>query len=156
MNTFAFAVWSWLLPSGTDISETHENCTRSHLCIARRFLPTRSLFLPSFLWFLERSRIIKNLPLTYQLVSCYFEPSQPQRITPGLNTNFILSPSYSFHKSLHHKSYVFWAYLCSAGTQHRNLHPARWLILFRRPTQEPVLATANTGKTWEKFWKKCR
>ena len=25
--------------------------------------------------------------------------------------------------------------------------------LFCRPTQEPVLATANTGKTQERFWK---
>ena len=39
-----------------------------------------------------------------QLVSWCFEPSQPQRITSGLNTNFTLSPSYSFHKSSYHKS----------------------------------------------------
>ena len=38
------------------------------------------------------------------LVSGCFEPSQPQRITSGLNTNFSLSPSYSFHESLYHKS----------------------------------------------------
>ena len=49
----------------------------------------------------------------------------PQRITSGLNTNFILSPRYSFHKSLHHKSYVFVAYVYSAGTQLGNLHLAR-------------------------------
>ena len=34
-----------------------------------------------------------------QLVSWCFEPSQSQRITSGLNTNFTLSPSHSFHKS---------------------------------------------------------
>ena len=39
-----------------------------------------------------------------QLASWCFEPSQPQRITSGLNTNVILSPSYSFHKSSYHKS----------------------------------------------------
>ena len=38
------------------------------------------------------------------LVSWCFEPSQPQRITSGLNTNFTRSPSYSFHKSSYHKS----------------------------------------------------
>ena len=27
-----------------------------------------------------------------------------------------------------------------------------WPILFSRPTQEPVLATASTGKTLERFW----
>ena len=37
------------------------------------------------------------------LVSWYFEPSQPQRITSGLKANFNLSPSYSAHKSSNHK-----------------------------------------------------
>ena len=46
------------------------------------------------------------------------------------------------------------AHLYSVDTQHRNLHPARWPILLCRPTQEPLLDTANTGKTWERFWKK--
>ena len=41
---------------------------------------------------------------------------------------------------------VVWAYIYSAGSQHGNLHPASWPILFCRPTQEPVLAAANTGK----------
>ena len=50
----------------------------------------------------------------------------------------------------------FLAYLCSAGIKHGNLHPARWPSLFCRPRQDSVLATANRGKTWEKFWKKCR
>ena len=34
------------------------------------------------------------LLLRKELVSWYFEPSQPQRITSGLKTNFNLSPSY--------------------------------------------------------------
>ena len=38
------------------------------------------------------------------LVSWCFEPSQPQRITTGLNTSFILSPSYLFHKPSYQKS----------------------------------------------------
>ena len=95
----------------------------------------------------------------------------------GLNTSYNLSPSHSFHKSLYHmhKSFFsnhssnsinnlgmqnqknqnkcFGAYLNSMSTQHRNLHPARWPILFCGPTQKLVLATANTGKTREKFWK---
>ena len=37
-------------------------------------------------------------------VSWCFEPSQPQRISSALNTNFTVSPSYSFHKSSYHKS----------------------------------------------------
>ena len=51
--------------------------------------------------------------------------------------------------------YFFLAYLYSAGTQHGNLHPAGWPILFCKPTQEPMLATANKGKNQERFWKKC-
>ena len=46
----------------------------------------------------------------------------------------------------------FGTYLYSAGTQHGNLHSAGWPILFCGPTQEPVLATANAGKTRERFW----
>ena len=53
-----------------------------------------------------------------QLVSWCFEPSQLQRMTSGLNTNFTLSPSH------HTTSHVFLAYLYSVGTQHGNLHPA--------------------------------
>ena len=41
---------------------------------------------------------------------------------------------------------MFLAYLYSLGTQHGNLHPTGWPILFCGPTQDPVLATANTGK----------
>ena len=50
----------------------------------------------------------------------------------------------------------FWAYLYSVGTQHGNLHPAGWSILFFGPTQEPVLAIASTGKNRKMFWTKCR
>ena len=48
------------------------------------------------------------------LVSWCFQPSQPQGISSGLNTNFTLSPSYSFHKSSYHKS-CFLAYLYSVA-----------------------------------------
>ena len=50
---------------------------------------------------------VGNNARTWQLVCwCFdFEPNQPQRITSGLNTNFNLSPSHSFHKSLYHKSF---------------------------------------------------
>ena len=38
------------------------------------------------------------------LIRWCFEPSQPQRITSGLKTNLSQAPTYSFHKSLYHKS----------------------------------------------------
>ena len=102
--------------------------------------------------------VIGDVPICMRsrvkLVSWCFEPSQPQRITSGLNTNFTLYPSHSFHKSWYHKScFFFLVYLNSMGTQRGNLHPAGWPILFCGPTQELVLATANTGKNQERFWK---
>ena len=97
-------------------------------------------------------------------------------MTSGLEKTFKLSPSYSFHKSLYHRSLFsnhnsnsihnfgtqtqknnntcFGTYLYSVGTQHRKLHQAQWPILCCGPTQEPVLAPANTGKTQEMLWKK--
>ena len=49
--------------------------------------------------------------------------------------------------------YKFLACFHSMGTQHGNLHPAGWPILFCGPTQEPVLATANTRKIGRGFRK---
>ena len=87
-------------------------------------------------------------------VSWYFEPSQPQRITSGLNTNFTLSPSYSFHRSSYYKSCFVLAYLYSADTQHGNLPPAGWPVLFCGPTQEPCVRHSQHRKSRERFWKK--
>ena len=81
-----------------------------------------------------------SLVLLFPAASWCFEPSQPQRIISGLKTNFSLSPTYSYHRSLYHKSLFlkpqlklypqFWknsntcfgTHLYSAGTKHGNLH----------------------------------
>ena len=111
------------------------------------------------LWFLVElhwtAGILANL---HKLVSWCFELSQPQRITSGLNINFTLSQSYSFHKCSYHKSHCccFLAYLYSVGTQHRNLHLAGWPFLFCQPTQEPCLSHSQHRKNLERFWQKCR
>ena len=105
-------------------------------------------------WMQGHVNLIVIFFLLLLLFSWCFEPSQPQRITSGLNKNFTLSPSYSFHKSSYHKS-CFGGYLYSAGTQHGKMHPAGWPILFCRPTQEPELATANTGKKSGEILDKC-
>ena len=42
-----------------------------------------------------------------KLAGWCFEPSQPQRITSGLNTNFTLSPSYSFHVIIPQVRFLF-------------------------------------------------
>ena len=96
-----------------------------------------------------------------------FQPSQPQRITPGLNTNF--NHLQVIHSKSHYMTSLFFlkpqlefypqfrdAKQKNNNTQRRNLHPAGWNILFCWPTQEPVLATANTGKSLERFGEKCK
>ena len=47
-----------------------------------------------------------------------------------------LSKTGNFTNTAHIFHVFFGAYLYSAGTQHGNLHPAGWLILFCGPTQE--------------------
>ena len=127
-----------------------------HLCKWMHKESCMALLIPAHIHTTMRTLTLTRTFLSqaqpFLLIWC-FEPSQPQRITSGLNTNLTLSPSYSFHKSSYHKScfvvvvvVVFLAYLYSAGTQHGNLHPAGWPILVCGPTQEPVLATANTGE----------
>ena len=44
-------------------------------------------------------------------------------------------------------STCFGVCLYSVGTQHRNLHPARWPILFYGPTQEPVWVKWSSFRT---------
>ena len=70
-------------------------------------------------------------PESIDVVSWCFESSQQQRIASGLNTNFTICPSYSFHKSSYQKSCFFVVVfflslliLYSVGTQQGNLHPA--------------------------------
>ena len=58
------------------------------------------------------------------------------------------------HFTSHHTtSHVFWAYLYSAGTQHGNLNPVGWPILFCRPTQEPCVSHSQHRRNRERFWK---
>ena len=99
-----------------------------------------------------------------------FEPSQLQRVTSGLKANFNLSqglfilqviiPQISFFSSHNSNSIqnfgmqtqkdnstCFGVCLYSVGTQHRNLHPARWPILFYGPTQEPVWVKWSSFRT---------
>ena len=49
-----------------------------------------------------RFPLSNTLLSAFMLVSWYFEPSQPQRITSGLKTMFSLSPFYSAPKSSNH------------------------------------------------------
>ena len=91
-----------------------------------------------------------------QLVSWCFEPSQPQRITSGLNTNFTISPSYSIHKSSYHKTcfflslFIFWRYStrkpASGRVSYFILQACTGTMCLPQPTQEH----------WERFGKKCR
>ena len=62
--------------------------------------------------------------LIRHLVTWHSEPSQPQRITFGLNTNSTLSPSYSFHKSCYHKSCFFFFFSLFKFLGHSTREPA--------------------------------
>ena len=70
--------------------------------------------------------VIKNF------VSWCFEPSQPQ----GLNTNFTLSPSYSFHRWSYHKSCFFYPIFIFFG--HSTQEPASGRVTY-------VILRAYTG-----------
>ena len=98
------------------------------------------------------SRCIRwHATLMHELVSWCFEPSQRQRITSGLNTNFTLSPSYSFHKSVYHKSFER-TYIPRAF----NTGTCLWqgdLFYSAGLHRNHVLATADTGKIGRGFGK---
>ena len=53
----------------------------------------------------------------------------------------------------HTTSHVFWAYWYSVGTQHGNLLPAEWPILFCGPTQEPCVSHSQHRRNRERFGK---
>ena len=97
------------------------------------------------------------IPLSL-IVSWCFEPHQPQM--SGMNTNFTLSPSYSFHKSLYHKSCCccFLAYLYSAGNRYSTREPASSRVTYftlRAYTGTGVSHSQHRKKSRE-VWKKCR
>ena len=99
--------------------------------------------------------VISAGTIRIMVISWGFEPSQPRMITPGLNTNFTLSPVIHF-TSHHTTSHVFLACFYSAGTQHGNLPLAGWPILFCGPTQEPRVSHSQHRKNRDRFWKKRR
>ena len=49
--------------------------------------------------------------------------------------------------------FFFWAYLYSAGTQHRNLHPAGWAILICLPTQVVGALSPVNHRGLHRGWK---
>ena len=84
---------------------------------------SKSLILQLICFF--RASLVQWIPVERaQLVSCRFQPSQPQRITSGLKANFSLSPSYSFHKILDHKS-LFLKPQLKFYPQFRNVNPEK-------------------------------
>ena len=93
----------------------------------------------------DEGRLFKVMQMS-QLVSWCFEPSQRQRITSGLNTNFILSQSYSFHKSSCHKSCFFSLFIFRG---HSTRQPAS-----SRVTYLILRAYTGTGVSHSQRWKK--
>ena len=105
------------------------------------------------------SNIINLLNISLQssqarTVSQRFEPSYPQRITSGLNTNFTLSSSYFFHKSSYNKSCLFFQPIYIP----RALNTETCILqgdLFHSADlhRNHVLAKANTGEIRRGFGK---
>ena len=96
-----------------------------------------------------------TLTTTEQLVSSLvgaLSPVNHKRFHHGwIQTSLYLQV---IHFTSHHPtSNMFWAYLYSTGTQHGNLHPAGWPILFCRPTQEPCVSHSQHRRNWE-IWGK--
>ena len=101
-----------------------------------------------------RGQIRRISQLVRQLVSWRFEPSQPQRITSGLYTNFAQSPSYSFHESFHHKScFCFVLFVFQPIYIPRALNTGTCI---QQGDISGVSHIQHRKKNWERFWKICR
>ena len=82
----------------------------------------------------------------------------PQVIIPQVSTSLFPQTTAQILSTISERktrktNTCFGAHLYSATTQHGNLYPAEWSLLFCGPTQEPVVATANTGKLGRGFGK---
>ena len=88
------------------------------------------------------------------LASWCFEPSQPQRITSGLNTNFTLSPSYSFHKPSYHKS-CFLSLFIFRGHSAREPASSRVTYLILKAYTGTGVSHSKHRKESGEVWQKC-
>ena len=89
----------------------------------------------------------------HRLVSWCCQPSQLRRVTSGLNTNFTLS--YSFKKSSYHRSCFLKSLFIFRGHSTREPASSRVTYFILWAYTGTMLATANAGKKWERFRKKC-
>ena len=81
-----------------------------------------------------------------ELVSCCFEPSQPQRITSGLSTYFTLSPSYLFQKSSYHKSRFFSLFIFRGHSTRESASSRVTYFILRAYTGTGVSNSQRRGK----------
>ena len=88
-----------------------------------------------------------------KLVSWCFEPSQPQRITSGLNTNFTQSPSYSFHKSSYHKSCFCTLFIFHWHSAQEPASRRVTYFILRAYTGLPCVSQSQHRRNWERIWK---
>ena len=101
--------------------------------------------------------IIPQVILVSSLVGALSSVSHEGLHKGRTQTSFYLKVShFTSHYTTSHAFILFLAYLYTTGTQHGNLHPAGWPILFCGPTQEPKLATAKTRKNTGDVLEKCR
>ena len=100
--------------------------------------------------------IIPQVILVSSLVAALSSVSHEGLHQSWKQTSFYLKVShFTSHYTTSHAFILFLAYLYTTGTQHGNLHPARWPSLFCGPTQEPYVSHSQHRKNRERFWKKC-
>ena len=123
-------------------------------CLGTRLHRADSLFRQSLLLTASQNRTCPKSdskyawPLT-RLVSWCFEPSQPQRITSGLNTNFTLSPSRSFYKSTYHKSCLFSLFIFRGHSEREPASSRVTYFILRAYTAPDVSHSQHRKKSGE-------
>ena len=92
-----------------------------------------------------------------QLVGA-LSPVKPQRITLGLNKNFTLSPSYSFHMSSYHRAFLFlfFSLFIFRGLSIREPASSRVTYFILRAYTETGVSHSQHRKKSGEVWKKCR
>ena len=99
----------------------------------------------------------RGLATFLYLVSWCFEPSQPQRITSGLNTNLLYLQVIYFtsHFITSHAFFYFSLFLFREHST-RELASNRVTYFILRAYTGTSASHNQHRKNWERFWKKCR
>ena len=128
-NLVRYITIIWTLNQPPEIHRATQPSAEYHMVLRSKACGEgEGLKSPSHHQVLRRTTVGRNIQLLWKqklvslLVSWWFEPSQSQRITLKLDTNFTPSPTYSFYKSSYHKFFFL------------------YLFIFRRHLSEPAIS----------------